>query len=225
MSSAKTRTNENSSATSKLPLTARQREALEIIRRCVRKRGYGPTVREIGDQMGINSPNGVVGHLIALERKGFIHREANLSRSIMLVERGEKPVAGLPVAALLMEGKIVENPEKNERFELSDKIQFSAEDSVLIRVLDDALLKEYFLRTGDLLVVRRARNAAEGETAIICDYENEFVLAHCELNAATGRTRLVTSARWFENSCSGIYGILTSVMRFDFTPPKDQSAF
>lgn len=75
MSYGKSRSIENSS---KLPLTARQREALEYIRRCVRKRGYGPTVREIGDQMGIHSPNGVVGHLTALERKGFIQREANL---------------------------------------------------------------------------------------------------------------------------------------------------
>ena len=213
MSNAKTRTNENSS---KLPLTARQREALEFIRRCVRKRGYGPTVREIGDQMGINSPNGVVGHLIALERKGFIHREANLSRSIMLVERGEKPVSGLPVSAVLMEGKLIDNPESSERLEISDKIQFSAEDYILIRVLDDTLLSEYFLRMGDLLLVRRARNAAEGETVIIRDYENEFVLARCELNAATGRTRLVTPTRWFENSCSGIFGVLTSIMRFDF---------
>lgn len=213
MANAKMRTNEN---TSRLPLTARQREALEFIRRCVRKRGYGPTVREIGDQMGINSPNGVVGHLIALERKGFIHREANLSRSIMLVERGEKSASGLPVGAVLLSGRLVENTEAEERYEIPEKIQFPAEDYLLIRVADDSLLSEYYFRSGDFLLVRRARNAAEGETVIIRDYENEFVLAHCELNAATGRTHLVTPTRWFENSCSGIYGVLAGVLRFDF---------
>ncbi|MBE6427844.1 MAG: hypothetical protein E7028_04535 [Planctomycetaceae bacterium] len=213
MANAKTRNVENSS---KLPLTARQREALEFIRRCVRKRGYGPTVREIGDQMGINSPNGVVGHLVALERKGFIHREANLSRSIMLVERGEKPLVGLPVRAELVEGKIVDNPDPEERIEISDKIQFSGDDFFLIRVQDEHLFNEYFFRPGDLLLVRRARNAGEGETVIIRDYENDFLLAHCELDENSGKTRLLNSTRWFENSCSGIYGVLVSVMRFQF---------
>lgn len=213
MANAKTRNSENPS---KLPLTARQREALEFIRKCVRKRGYGPTVREIGDQMGINSPNGVVGHLIALERKGFIHREANLSRSIMLVEKGEKPLVGLPVCASLVEGRIVENPNSEERLEVHEKIQLSGDDFFLVRVADDHLFSEYFFRSGDLLLVRRARNAAEGETVIVRDYEDEFHLAHCELHAGTGRTRLVTPTRWFENSCSGIYGVLISVMRFRF---------
>ncbi len=213
MANAKMRNVENSS---KLPLTARQREALEFIRRCVRKRGYGPTVREIGDQMGINSPNGVVGHLVALERKGFIHREANLSRSIMLVERGEKPLAGLPVLADLIGGKIVDNQNPDERIEISDKIQISGDDLFLIRIQDEHLFSEYFFRQGDLLLVRRARNAAEGETVIIRDYENDFLLAHCELDENSGKTRLLNSTRWFENSCSGIFGVLVSVMRFRF---------
>ncbi len=203
-------------APSKLPLTARQREALEFIRRCVRKRGYGPTVREIGDQMGINSPNGVVGHLVALERKGFIHREANLSRSIMLVERTEKPLTGLRVAASIVEGRLVENSNPEERMEIHEKIQLSGEDFFLVRVEDDSLSSEYFFRNGDLLVVRRARYEAEGEPVIIRDFQDEFLLAHCRLDEGTGKNRLFTPTRWFENSCSGIYGVLVSVMRFHF---------
>ena len=205
-----------SDAPSKLPLTARQREALEFIRRCVRKRGYGPTVREIGDQMGINSPNGVVGHLVALERKGFIHREANLSRSIMLVERNEKPLTGLRVAASILNGRLVENSNSEERMEIHEKIQLSGEDFFLVRVEDDSLSQEYFFRKGDLLVVRRARNAAEGETVIIRDFQDEFLLAHCRHDETSGKNRLFTPTRWFENSCSGIYGVLVSVMRFQF---------
>lgn len=222
MANAKMRTNETPS---RLPLTARQREALEYIRKCVRKRGYGPTVREIGDQMGINSPNGVVGHLVALERKGFIHREANLSRSIMLVERGEKPLSGLPVQADLVSGRIVENANTSERMEIHEKIQFSGEDFFLIRVQDDSLFQSYSFRAGDLLLVRRARNAGIGETAIICDYENDFLLANCTSDPETNQLRLQTSTRWFENSCSGIYGILVSVMRFQFhqnAEPKEK---
>ena len=50
-------------------LTDRQREVYEFIRDLIRRRGYGPTVREIATQFDIRSPNGVVCHLKALERK------------------------------------------------------------------------------------------------------------------------------------------------------------
>ena len=53
-------------------LTERQSEVYEMIRSLIVKRGYGPTVREIGDQFGIKSPNGVMCHLRALERKGLM---------------------------------------------------------------------------------------------------------------------------------------------------------
>ena len=213
MSYGKSRSIESSS---KLPLTARQREALEYIRRCVRKRGYGPTVREIGDQMGIHSPNGVVGHLTALERKGFIQREANLSRSIMLVDRGEKGLSGLPVLSSLLEGRLVENSDPEERLEVHEKIQISGDDFFLIRVLDQSLYSAYSFCRGDLLLVRRARNAGLGETVILRDFENEFTLAQCERSPEGDRLILRSSARWYENSCSGIYGVLVSVMRFGF---------
>ncbi|HID77315.1 MAG TPA: repressor LexA, partial [Planctomycetaceae bacterium] len=52
-------------------LTQRQRAIYEFIRQKIRERGYGPTVREIGRQFGIQSPNGVVCHLKALEKKGL----------------------------------------------------------------------------------------------------------------------------------------------------------
>lgn len=213
MSYGKSRSIESSS---KLPLTARQREALEYIRRCVRKRGYGPTVREIGDQMGIHSPNGVVGHLTALERKGFIQREANLSRSIMLVDRGEKGLSGLPVLSSLLDGRLVENSDPEERVEVHEKIQISGDDFFLIRVLDQSLYSAYSFCRGDLLLVRRARNAGLGETVILRDFENEFTLAQCERTPEGDRLILRSSARWYENSCSGIYGVLVSVMRFGF---------
>src|SRR5436309_856376 len=65
-------------------LTDRQREVYKFIREKIHSRGYGPTVREIGAQFGIASPNGVMCHLRALERKGLVDREPNLSRAITL---------------------------------------------------------------------------------------------------------------------------------------------
>jgi len=57
-------------------LTDRQREIYEFIRKKIESRGYGPTVREIGENFGIKSPNGVMCHLKALEKKGLASETA-----------------------------------------------------------------------------------------------------------------------------------------------------
>ena len=56
-------------------LTERQQAVYDMIRDLIVQRGYGPTVREIGEQFGIKSPNGVMCHLRALERKGAYHTQ------------------------------------------------------------------------------------------------------------------------------------------------------
>ena len=67
-------------------LTNRQQQIYDFLRDKIVNRGYGPTVREIGNQFGIRSPNGVMCHLKALEKKGYIKRESHLSRAIQLCE-------------------------------------------------------------------------------------------------------------------------------------------
>lgn len=66
------------------PLTDRQRDIYEFIRDTITAHGYPPAVRQIGAHFGIRSPNGVVCHLKALERKGLIVRDFGLSRAIRL---------------------------------------------------------------------------------------------------------------------------------------------
>ena len=58
-------------------LTTRQREVFDFIKEKIRGRGYGPTVREIGEYFEISSPNGVMCHLKALEKKGYLRRDPN----------------------------------------------------------------------------------------------------------------------------------------------------
>lgn len=70
-------------------LTSRQRQVLEFISRRIVEQGYPPTIREIGEEMGIRSTNGVNDHLKALERKGFLKREGLKSRAL-------RPVDGAP---------------------------------------------------------------------------------------------------------------------------------
>lgn len=67
-------------------LTQRQRQILELIARRIEDQGYPPTIREIGEEMGIKSTNGVNDHLKALERKGYLRREGLKSRALRPVE-------------------------------------------------------------------------------------------------------------------------------------------
>ena len=65
-------------------LTPRQAAIFDHVRAAILTKGYAPTIREIGKAFGIKSTNGVVCHLKALERKGFISRESYLTRAIQL---------------------------------------------------------------------------------------------------------------------------------------------
>src|SRR5215470_5029486 len=97
-------------------LTTRQREVFDFIRDKITGRGYGPTVREIGDNFRISSPNGVMCHLKALEKKGLISREPNMSRAIQLAA---EPIEekGLPLAGRIAAGVLHEAVEQDERLD------------------------------------------------------------------------------------------------------------
>src|SRR5438874_6077074 len=92
-------------------LTERQREIYEFIRDRIESRGYGPTVREIGLGFKIKSPNGVMCHLKALEKKGLIIRQEFSARAIQLVDH-HPAGSGLPMLGLVAAGSPVEALEQ-----------------------------------------------------------------------------------------------------------------
>src|SRR6059036_2547826 len=78
-------------------LTHRQRRVLEVIRNSVERRGYPPSMREIGEAVGLTSPSSVAHQLATLERKGFLRRDPNRPRAIEVIIPGEgrREAAGL----------------------------------------------------------------------------------------------------------------------------------
>src|SRR5437879_8661934 len=70
-------------------LTPRQRKVLEVIRDAVDRRGYPPSMREIGEAVGLTSPSSVAHQLATLERKGFLRRDPNRPRAIEVIIPGE----------------------------------------------------------------------------------------------------------------------------------------
>lgn len=86
-------------------LTYRQREVYEFIRERI-EAGVPPTFREIADRFGIVSPNGVAYHLKALERKGMIVRDPNLSRGIRLTKQPQRH--GMPLFRSIRQDNIAD---------------------------------------------------------------------------------------------------------------------
>ena len=80
-------------------LTARQKAVLEYISDSIHVRGYPPTLREIGNHLGIRSTNGVNDHLRALERKGYLTREDMKSRTLRLMKTPDGRPSSRPPAA------------------------------------------------------------------------------------------------------------------------------
>nr|WP_298991672.1 transcriptional repressor LexA [uncultured Pseudokineococcus sp.] len=80
-------------------LTARQRKVLECIGEAVERRGYPPSMREIGEAVGLTSPSSVAHQLAALERKGFLRRDPRRPRAIEVVVPGSRggAAAGEPL--------------------------------------------------------------------------------------------------------------------------------
>src|SRR6266566_5154792 len=97
-------------------LTDRQREIYEFIREKIEGRGYGPTVREIGLAFDIRSPNGVMCHLKALEKKGLILREGFSARAIQLIDHHPES-AGLPMLGAVAAGAPVQAIDQAERID------------------------------------------------------------------------------------------------------------
>ena len=144
-------------------LTRRQYKVYEFIRDKIRGRGYGPTVREIAEQFDINSPNGVVCHLKALERKGFITRERNRSRAI---ELKAEPIGqrSLPLAGTIAAGVLHEAIEQDEQVDFQE--MFNPDKNLFVlRVSGESMIEDQ-IASGDFVVVQKQRTARKGQIVV-----------------------------------------------------------
>lgn len=142
-------------------LTRRQREIYDFLKDKIIMRGYGPTVREIGTQFGIRSPNGVMCHLKALEKKGLITRESHMSRAIQLSE----PLARmqLPLAGRIAAGRPLLAVEQDEQVDFSNL--FNSEDHFCLEVTGDSMI-EAQIAEGDYVVVHKQETARDGNIVV-----------------------------------------------------------
>jgi repressor LexA len=155
-------------------LTQRQSQTLDFIRQSINERGYPPTLREIGEHMGIRSTNGVNDHLRALERKGYLRREDMKSRALKLVEAAQtstpvpidddmievqvlgRVAAGLPVLA---EENVIDTVRIDRMLVRGGREIFG------LRVTGDSMIEAGIL-SGDYVFVRKQSVAERGDIVV-----------------------------------------------------------
>jgi repressor LexA len=143
-------------------LTERQREIYDFIRDKIESRGYGPTVREIGQGFDIRSPNGVMCHLKALEKKGLIKREGFSARAIQLIDHRPQS-AGLPLLGQVAAGSPTEAIAQEDRLEFNDL--FGGPNHYVLQVRGQSMIDDH-IEDGDYVVIRKQETAADGERVV-----------------------------------------------------------
>jgi repressor LexA len=161
-----------------IQLTQRQRQILDIIDLSMRERGYPPSVREIGEKVGLTSPSTVHTHLASLQRLGFLRRDPTKPRAIEVrydpnsgaaVER--RPVRHVPLVGDVAAGTDVLAQENVEEL-LPLPADFCGDgDLFMLRVRGDSMIDAGIL-DGDF-VVAKAQDAAEKGDVVVAGIPGE----------------------------------------------------
>lgn len=150
-------------------LTDRQREILNVITETVGNRGYPPSVREIGDAVGLSSPSTVHSHLSALERSGYLRRDPSKPRAIEVIDDGtpesslhRAPVRDVPLVGNIAAGSpILADEDIEEIYPLPTEL-VGSDPVFMLRVRGDSMV-DAGIFDDDYVVVRRQPNANDGE--------------------------------------------------------------
>ncbi|OIK11009.1 repressor LexA [Bacillus sp. MUM 116] len=160
-------------------ISKRQQDILDFIKGEVKKKGYPPSVREIGEAVGLASSSTVHGHLARLESKGLIRRDPTKPRAIEILEVDEaaqiprnnvvnvpvvgKVTAGLPITA-------IENVE--EYFPLPERLAPQDEHVFMLEIMGQSMIEAGIL-DGDYVIVKQQQTANNGDIVVAMTEEDE----------------------------------------------------
>jgi repressor LexA len=160
-------------------LTGRQQEIWDFLVDYVDRHGYPPTVREIGERVGLASPSTVHAHLANLERAGFLKRDPTKPRALELtgLRRPEtrsthaSNARGLPLMGeIAAGGPLLADENVEEYVDLPERLVGAAD--FLLRVKGDSMIDAGILE-GDLVVVRKSDTAVNGDIVVALAGEDE----------------------------------------------------
>src|SRR5688572_25804093 len=153
-------------------LTPRQREVLEVIEQYQRERGFPPSVREIGQAVGLTSPSTVHAHLATLQRLGYLRRDPTKPRAIEVrydpgtgASGERRPARHVPLVGDVAAGTDVLAQENVEEL-LPLPADFTGDGPVfMVRVRGDSMIDAGIL-DGDFVVVRQETDVRKGDVVV-----------------------------------------------------------
>lgn len=152
-------------------LTKRQEQILDFIRAEIHRKGYPPSVREIGEAIGLSSSSTVHSHLAALESKGFIRRDPSKPRALEVLDFRDSEtaidygaVSAVPVVGQVAAGQPILAAENIEQT-LPLPAEFAGERTFILKVRGDSMIDAGIL-DGDFVVVRQQETAANGDIVV-----------------------------------------------------------
>ena len=144
-------------------LTARQEQVLTIITQYINEYGYPPSLRDIGRKLNVSGTLGVMKHLEALEKKGFLRRQEGSSRGITLC--GQAQAASLPIVGVVRAGALHPAIEDIEGHFAIDSSQLRGGGTFFLRVKGDSMIHAH-IKEGDLALVRPQPSAANRDIVV-----------------------------------------------------------
>jgi repressor LexA len=171
-----------------MSLSTRQQNILDFIRRFSREHGFPPTIREIGEQVGISSTSVVSYNLNALEKKNRIERDRSVSRGLRLVEPAESraPLGAelirVPMLGRIVAGEPIPMPDAFEYAEDTVDLAFGmlsdTEDVYALQVHGDSMI-DALVNSGDIVLLKYQQDAQNGDmVAAFLRDRHETTLKH-----------------------------------------------
>jgi repressor LexA len=172
-----------------MPLTKRQKEILDYIGSFIEEMGYAPSFEEIAESFGYSSLATVHEHLSNLERKGYIRKSYNESRSIELVSReAGAPSLELPLLGAVAAGLPIEAVQDTETLAVPPDMVNRRRDNYVLRVEGNSMIEEQ-IRDGDYIVIQ-AQSTAEDGQMVVALVQGDSATVKKLYREAGGRIRL-----------------------------------
>lgn len=191
----------------KTSLTKRQREIYEFLRDKITNRGYGPTVREIGTHFEIRSPNGVMCHLKALERKGLISREQNMSRAIQLSDTPHNRLSVRLIGSAASSGPIQPSVSLDEIVGFQEI--FEGADVGCLRI-DGNNFSALNIISGDYLIISRDAPLTMGSQVAALDDRHSVIICLVQ-GGASQLVPIIPGS--YSPTTRQVLGVITGVVR------------
>jgi len=149
-----------------MPLTRRQSEILDYLRTHIEQQGYAPSFEEIAEKFGFASLATVHEHLTNLERKGYIRRSYNESRSIeVLPPRGTARATEIPCLGKVAAGLPIESLMSDETIAVPDDLLPRRGSNYALKVAGQSMIEDHIC-DGDYVLIEKASSARNGEIVV-----------------------------------------------------------